>query len=92
MDKTLTVMILGHARKTTERNRNRYNVLQGPEEIDGSSGSVNLSQINNVPTVPVEHTDLFEDSCKDVIQLVSDDVFDPAKQAELCKWKNCDVF
>ena len=41
---------------------------------------------------PSEHADLCTDSYEDDILLMDDDVFQPAKQAELCIWKESDVF
>ena len=57
-----------------------------------TTGSVNLSQMENVHMAPSEHADLCTDSYEDDILLMDDDVFHPAKQAELCNWKENDVF
>ena len=90
---TVTGKILGRAGKATGKNRDWFNMqYSGPEEIAGTTGSVNLSQMGNVHMAPSEHADLCTDSYEDDILLMNDDVFHPAKQAELCNWKENDVF
>ena len=43
--------------------------------------------MDNVHMASSEHADLFTDSYEDDILLMNDDVFHPAKQAELRNWK-----
>ncbi|KAI4873784.1 hypothetical protein NFI96_002219, partial [Prochilodus magdalenae] len=90
---TLTGTILGRAGKATGKHRNWYNVqFSGSEGLAGSTGSVNLGEMDNVQTVPAEHTVLCEESSTEDTLMVDDNIFDAAKQAELCNWKKNDVF
>ncbi|XP_062409954.1 uncharacterized protein LOC134100639 [Sardina pilchardus] len=89
----MTGKILGRAGKATGKNRDWYNMqYSGPDSIAGTTGSVNLSQMDNVHMAPSEHADLCADSYEEDILLMNDDVFHSAKQAELGNWKRNDVF
>lgn len=63
-----------------------------PEEIAGTTGSVDLGQVNNLHVVPSEHAELCADCHQEDTLIVNDDAFMPAKHAEPSNWKKNEVF
>lgn len=62
------------------------------QKIVDTSGSVDLSQVQNLPLVPSEHVKLCADFDEDVILIANDNAFMPAKHTELNNWRKNDVF
>lgn len=61
-----TGKILSRAGKATGTHKNWYNLQNtGPEEITGTTGSVNFEQVNDLQIVTAEQAELCTDSHKD---------------------------
>lgn len=83
-----TGKILSQAGKATGTYKNWYNLqYTEPEEIAGTSGSVDLGQIDSLHLGPSEYAGLCADCHKEDVLIVNDDAFMPAKHAELSNWK-----
>ncbi|KAG7514300.1 hypothetical protein JOB18_030248, partial [Solea senegalensis] len=62
-----------------------------PEIIAGTTGSVDLGQMENLQVFPSEHAKLCTEYTDDIL-IVNDEAFIPAKHSELSTWRQNDVF
>lgn len=86
-----TGKVLSRAGKATGKHKDWYNLqFIQPEELAGTSRSVNLGIMDSVQVIPSESEECTSKG-EDVF-VVHDDVFVSAKHAELINWKKNDVF
>lgn len=82
--------ITSRAGKASGKHKNWYNLeYTEPEEIAGSTGSIDMGQVSNLEVVENVKTNTYN---RDEILVVNEDIFSHAKQTELENWKRNNVF
>lgn len=77
---THTGKILSRAGKATGKHKNWYNLqYREPKEIAGTTGSVDLGQMDSVQAIPSEHAKFSTDYNEDDTLIVHHDLFMSAK-------------